>query len=304
MKFRDLVKYIFFIGFVGSSAFAKYPRVGYEAYLKTIFHNVSGKVTIVDTNTLAVENFTYDGVGPSVYFYLGTEISDVAFANGLRILPLLTGTAYNNSKLVLNLTGPSTLDNYNAISVWCEDFHVDFGSGVFLDYDPFISWTFGNIDTQSYALDAFEPNDIAFGEIGTEDPNLTLFLEHRFEVTVSDYVLHPLEIIAKDSAPAGDMVLLSMKPAVTGTFESDPNVSWQDDGTGSASFTVTQNLYDAMIDNGRQPGYRCGIHVSLMRGNFFICTEPLEEDTNSDCKIDFSDFALWVSVWLADNRMP
>jgi hypothetical protein len=131
-----------------------YSRTGWTAELETYYHGVSGLATIVDADTFRVDDFTYDGGGPAVYFYLGTEQSDQAFYEGLGVGPLLTATIYDHDSLVIDLDG-TTLDGYNALSVWCEDFNVDFGSGTFvpslllgdvntdgdvngLDVDPFV----------------------------------------------------------------------------------------------------------------------------------------------------------------------
>ena len=121
---------VFLIPPVLSSA-EVYDRTGWQAPLSTLFHNVSGTVTIVDANTLLVEDFNYDGGGPAVYFYLGADNTDGSFNSGLGIGPLLTGTTYTNDTLLVDLPGTQTLDGYTAISVWCADFNVNFGSGTF-----------------------------------------------------------------------------------------------------------------------------------------------------------------------------
>jgi len=67
---------------------------------------------------------------------------------------------------------------------------------------------------------------------------------------------------------------------VTGSLEADPGVNWQDTGTSTVSFTLTQDLYNAMTVTGKIPGYRCGAHVSTMRGNFTVIqplTNPIPE---------------------------
>lgn len=108
-----------------------YERAGWEAQLSTKFHEVSGTVRIVDHNTLEVEDFSYDGGGPAVYFYLGTENTQAAFLNGIGVGPLLSGPAYNNETLTIDLPAGETMDMYNAVSVWCVDFEINFGSGTF-----------------------------------------------------------------------------------------------------------------------------------------------------------------------------
>jgi len=110
------------------------PQVGWQAVLSDIEENVSGTVSILDENTIQVDDFTYNGGGISVYFYLGTSETNSAFSSGLKIGDQLVGTFYDGTQdpLVIDLPGANTLEGYNAISVWCEVAHVNFGSGTFL----------------------------------------------------------------------------------------------------------------------------------------------------------------------------
>ncbi|MCB9850343.1 MAG: DM13 domain-containing protein [Phycisphaerales bacterium] len=128
-----------------------YPRAGWVADLSTIFHAVNGTVTIVDATTLQVDHFTYDGGGPAVYFYLGAEDTDDAYFGGLEIQPHLT-RAYNDESFTLTLPSGSTLDGYTAVSVWCAQFSVNFGSGVFEFADPSDADNDGDIDIDDYAM--------------------------------------------------------------------------------------------------------------------------------------------------------
>lgn len=282
---------------------AAYPRAGYEAQLSTLAHGVSGTVTIVDADTLVVENFNYDGGGPAVYFYLATEDSQSAFIAGIPIGPLLTGTVYTNDTLTLHLPAPQTLDGYHAISVWCVDFNANFGSASFVDLTPDASWTFGNNGSQSYTLDAFDPNDFPLSTLGAEDPTLLLHLGRRYQVTVVNYGPHPFEVLAKGANSTLDTVLLSM--AASGlTFESDSEVAWQDDGAGTVAFTLTQDLYNAMTGAGQNPGYRCGVHVGTMRGDFDVCLGQPLGDLDNNCNVDLFDLSLFAQNWLFNNIGP
>jgi electron transfer DM13 len=119
--------------------------IGMTAELSTLFHNVSGTVTVVDEDTFRVDDFTYDGGGPAVYFYLGADESNAAFGSGPGIDPLLTGSAYDGTQgpLFFDLPAGESFLDYDAISVWCIDFNVNFGSGTFalagdLNSDGFI----------------------------------------------------------------------------------------------------------------------------------------------------------------------
>jgi hypothetical protein len=128
--FARIVGNVFFVAFAASVGWG-YDRAGWEAQLSTFSHDVAGTVRIVDEDTLEIEGFTYDGGGPAVYFYLGEDNSDASFGAGLGVGPLLTGTVYNNDSLTVDLPEGVTLDGYNAVSVWCVDFSVNFGSGEF-----------------------------------------------------------------------------------------------------------------------------------------------------------------------------
>lgn len=108
--------------------------VGWETEFVTKFHDVSGTVSVQDSNTLAFENFNYDGGGPAVYFYLTEDLGNVE--SGFILGSLLTGTSYADDNFTLDLDAGRSLTEFSAISVWCADFDVDFGSGEFADPVP------------------------------------------------------------------------------------------------------------------------------------------------------------------------
>ncbi len=155
---------------------------------------------------------------------------------------------------------------------------------------PDVAWTFGAIGSSSYRLDAFTPAGIEFGTIGSADPTLSLALGKRYQVKVVDYMMHPFEVIAKSPSPTQDKVLLSM--SIAGPSEADPKVNWQDDGRGTVAFTLTAELYQAMTESGRTPGYRCRPHFMEMRGDFTVTGLPLAETIQpSPIRIDLATVA-------------
>lgn len=107
-----------------------HPSVGQMAILSTLSHEVAGQVLIKDNCTLEVSSFTYDGGGPSVFFYGGIDGNYTA--QGFAIGPMLNGTVYNNDNLTITLESPAQLDQMNGVSVWCADFSVSFGDGLFM----------------------------------------------------------------------------------------------------------------------------------------------------------------------------
>jgi glucose/arabinose dehydrogenase len=138
-----------------------------------------------------------------------------------------------------------------------------------------VAWTFGDEGFTAYRLDAFEPAGIQFALLGSENPTLPLELGQRYQVTVTNHSVHPLEIIGLASSASQDKVLLSM--AIAGPFESDPGVAWEDNGKGVVRFTLTLELYQAMVEGGRKPGYHCRPHSTTMRGEFTVRGLPLAE---------------------------
>ncbi|MHC4431429.1 MAG: PQQ-dependent sugar dehydrogenase, partial [Planctomycetota bacterium] len=146
-----------------------------------------------------------------------------------------------------------------------------------------VGWTFGNVGSSSYRLDAFEPDDAELGaNLGAQDPTLTVQLGKRYQVTVTNFRQHPLEVLAKGASAGADIVLLAMgSPA--GPFETDADVAWVDNGAGTVAFTLTAALHDAMSEAGHVPGYRCRPHLFSMRGDFDVLPaaepgpEPLED---------------------------
>ncbi len=115
-----------------SAAFAPptYMRACLQAEITPIFHDAEGTATLLDERRILVENFTYDGTAPLVFFKLGKTDAYVDFVIGTTIGPQLT-RAYASESVTLELPPGQDLDGYGAISVWCEQFSVDFGSGVF-----------------------------------------------------------------------------------------------------------------------------------------------------------------------------
>jgi hypothetical protein len=137
MRPKSLAALVLFVAISSAStadAQLTSPKVGWTAELSTIAHGVSGSVTVVDEDTVRVDDFTYDGGGIVVYFYLGQQNTQSAFISGLSIGDDLFGTSFSGSQPAFTVDLPvgQTLEGWNAISVWCVDFNANFGSGTFL----------------------------------------------------------------------------------------------------------------------------------------------------------------------------
>ena len=168
-------------------------------------------------------------------------------------------------------------------------------------------FTINNNGLSSWRLDSYSPPEANVGPLAVPNPTLNLVISKRYEITDPNFVAHPFQLIAKGVSAAQDTILLSQGSAV-GSFESDPNVAWQDTGTSVIAFTLAATLANAMSpDPNHVPGYRCSVHTSAMRGNINIkaapvCGDPAHQpppgDIDGDCFVDFFDFALMAQSWL------
>lgn len=109
---------------------ADHPFVGRSVQLSSLAHGVSGTVTVADDCTLVVDNFNYDGGGPSVYFYGGQNTSYIG-ADAFSIGPQLNGRSWQNETLTLVIPEGKSLDDFDSVSVWCFDFNANFGDAFF-----------------------------------------------------------------------------------------------------------------------------------------------------------------------------
>ena len=104
-------------------------KVGKTAALSTRAHSVSGQVKVVDSCTLEITNFNYDGGGLSkVLVYGGLAGNYVA---GFPIGPNLKGTVYTGQTLRVTLNA-GDIDKLDGISIWCTDANANFGEARFM----------------------------------------------------------------------------------------------------------------------------------------------------------------------------
>ena len=115
-------------------------------------HGVSGTIFYVkEDNRLVIENFTYDGLGPDAFFWVGTQ-GNKPSSNGILLpypfqgeffdskdsnAPILD-KAFNGSQLAIELTLPNDLkvSDLKWISVWCREYEENFGDFTFENPEP------------------------------------------------------------------------------------------------------------------------------------------------------------------------
>jgi hypothetical protein len=113
-----------------SECTSTHPRVGTSAVFVTLFHGVSGTLHVLDDCTLEINDFTYDRLGPSVFFYAGQN--RVYEGSEVFYFPfLLTGIQFDNDRLRLRIPEGKSLNDFDSLSVWCFDVRVNFGDAYF-----------------------------------------------------------------------------------------------------------------------------------------------------------------------------
>jgi hypothetical protein len=107
----------------------EYWKAGWTAEMPPGGSGSSGMATIIDETTIRVDCFSYNGLAPLVYFYLGEHDTYDDFLNGL---PLGEPLDFADCETVfIDLPPGESLDDWNAISIWCAAADVNFTSGEF-----------------------------------------------------------------------------------------------------------------------------------------------------------------------------
>ncbi len=104
------------------------PKVGKTATLSTRSHLVSGQVKIIDSCTIEITNFNYDGLGLSKVFVYGGLAGN--YRAGFPIGPNLKGTVFTGQTLRVTLNA-GDIDKLDGISIWCADANANFGDATF-----------------------------------------------------------------------------------------------------------------------------------------------------------------------------
>jgi len=108
--------------------------------LKTLQHDVSGKIYAKDDKTLVIYNFKYDGKGPDAFFWVGktgnpkntedastyilSEEGNYEYRD--QSAPILG--AYDGKDVTLTIPEGWKMNDIKWLSVWCRQFSVDFGN--------------------------------------------------------------------------------------------------------------------------------------------------------------------------------
>lgn len=94
-------------------------RVGYTSTFAGS-HNVSGRATIVDKNTIRVTGLRHDGSAPGLDFRIG--LFPKSRENEFIVLRATGRQAFQNATLELTLPPGVDLNSFDTFTVWCYEF--------------------------------------------------------------------------------------------------------------------------------------------------------------------------------------
>jgi len=107
---------------------------------RNIFHDISGEAFAVDSETILIKGFTYDGEGPDTFFLAGSSGKPSRSgewvlpwpADGKRYsynddIPLIKRSFDGSEDITLKMPPGADVKDIKWISVWCRDFNVNFG---------------------------------------------------------------------------------------------------------------------------------------------------------------------------------
>ena len=115
----------------------------YLGKLRELAHEVRGNVYAISCSELVIENFYYDGAGPMVFVYVGTNPpggptgassgadATVMYEDEEPFQRLLPGRPYRNDTLRVFLPSSYHLNEIRWLSIWCKQVRADFGSIIF-----------------------------------------------------------------------------------------------------------------------------------------------------------------------------
>lgn len=104
-------------------------------------HGVSGRAYTVNSTTILIKNFTYDGLAPDAFFWVGTKnklnavlpypFLGVHYNYSDEDIPILGRFRGDEGDITLHLPQRIGVQDIKWLSVWCRKFKLNFGHVVF-----------------------------------------------------------------------------------------------------------------------------------------------------------------------------
>ncbi|MEM0933086.1 MAG: DM13 domain-containing protein [Bacteroidota bacterium] len=106
-----------------------HPLVGESRRLRvSTSYGIRGRATVISDCEIQLTNFFYNGSGPAVSLYGGTNGN---FDKGIPLSEPIQGRRFEDETLRVFLPEGTSLDEINSISIWCFQFNIDFSSASF-----------------------------------------------------------------------------------------------------------------------------------------------------------------------------
>merc|ERR1711983_301727 len=107
---------------------------------RNIFHDIGGEAFAIDSETILIKGFTYDGEGPDTFFLAGSSGKPSRSgewvlpwpADGKKYsynddIPLIKRSFDGSEDITLKMPPGADVKDIKWLSVWCRDFNVNFG---------------------------------------------------------------------------------------------------------------------------------------------------------------------------------
>jgi Electron transfer DM13 len=98
---------------------------GYTGTLSSLDGGLEGTVTVIDTNTLEVMDFTIEDASAPALYWWGSETE--ALSEGFRISNARVTDAVMGVDLMVSLDAGKTTADFTVVGLWCERFDLNFG---------------------------------------------------------------------------------------------------------------------------------------------------------------------------------
>ena len=255
--------------------------------LSELAHQLRGNVYAISCSELVIENFYYDGTGPRVFAYIGSDpaTAPTRRSNGVDATVMYDGRTFThfplerhtNTTLRILLPDSYHLNQIRWLSIWCKAFFANFGHVTFPAGDEVIEdicsrqvfcqqlrkgydvcWsvnrTAGNVQTTLCSNIAGRNRFMGFGI--SSSPTSTLMFnsdptlcwrDSEDKWTIQDYYI---SAYAQCGASQGNVLGVCMDTRYTGGVDNLMMTRGQEvDGIACCTFTRLLNSSDTDYDN-------------------------------------------------------
>jgi hypothetical protein len=104
---------------------AQDDKAGYSGELSSLDGGLGGTVTVVDAETLRINDYQLEDASAPALYWWGSEDDDLS--NGFRVSSEQVTDAAETDTLTIELDNGYTTENFTTFGLWCERFSTSFG---------------------------------------------------------------------------------------------------------------------------------------------------------------------------------